>query len=49
MKKTEANQSLKGKYVDLLNAKIPQESHNVCDVEKTIKDSISNLLLDACN
>jgi hypothetical protein len=48
MKKTETNQSLKGKYVDILNAKINEESHNVCDVEKTIKDSISNLLNDAC-
>lgn len=49
MRSIEANQNLKGKYVDLLNAKNSQDANKICDVENTMKASITNLLNETCH
>ena len=48
MRRIELNQSSKAKYVELLSNKVTEVENHVCDVEKTIKDSISGLLNDTC-
>lgn len=48
MRKTETNQNLKGQYVKVINDKTCEDHQKICEVENTIKSSITNLLVDTC-